>query len=43
MDVLINIIELASDLAHTRTLYESGDASTTQERISIFRYSNVYD
>lgn len=33
MDVIVNIVELASDLAHTRTLYESGDICLNEDEM----------
>lgn len=33
MDVIVNIVELASDLAHTRTLYESGDICLSEDEM----------
>jgi hypothetical protein len=35
MDVLVNIVELASELAHNRTLYESGDICNNEDEMYI--------
>lgn len=33
MDVLVNIVELASELAHNRTLYESRDICNNEDEM----------
>ena len=35
MDVLVNIVELASELAHNRTLYESGDICNNEDEMYV--------